>query len=157
MRRVAIAIDLEWPLQHHQGVAGGALKVGREKGWACDIAPFLGSPGAGSERYDGVIGRVTRPLAAWASRTRTPVVNVWANSPDRTLPRVGIDFPAAGALVARHFLDRGFRGFGFLGRERDVAAAGLLEGFRAALSERGFRVDVLSVPADPKDGKGWLR
>ena len=72
MKRVAVAIDLDWPVRHHQGIVSGALAVGREKGWACEVEPFLGSPGAGSGRYDGVIGRVTRPLAAWAARTRTP-------------------------------------------------------------------------------------
>lgn len=145
-RRVAIAIDLDWPLPHHQGVASGALQYAREKGWVCEIDPYLGNAPA---TYDGVIGRATREMAAWATRTRTPAVNVWANSPDRSLPRVSPDFRAAGDLVAKHFRDRGLRRFAFLGRERDAAARGLLEGFG--------RVETLFLPADPKGPKGWNR
>lgn len=153
MPRVAVAIDLEWPLRHHQGIVSGVLQVGRERGWTCEVEPFLGSPGAGSGRYHGVIGRVTRELAAWARRTRTPAVNVWHNSPDTLLPRVHVDFAAAGRLAARHFLDRGLRRFGFLGRERDAAARVLLEGFRAEAGD----VDVLLVPAEPQDAAAWGR
>lgn len=147
MRRVAIAIDLDWPLPHHQGVVAGVLAVAREKGWACEIDPYLSAT-----RVDGVIGRATRELAAWAARTRTPAVNVWVNSPDRTLPRVGPDFRAAGELAAKHFLERGLRRLAFLGRERDAAARGLLEGFRS-----GGRVETLFVPADPRGAAGWRR
>ncbi len=156
MRRVAIAIDLDWPVRHHHGIAAGALKYGREKGWACEIEPFLGFPGAGAGRYDGALGRVTRELAAWAVRTKTPVVNVWVNSPDRKHPRVNVDLAAAGGLAARHLLDRGFRTFGVLSREGDSAADRLVAGFRAAVGDRGFRADVLPVPM-PDDVSDWLR
>lgn len=152
-RRVAIAIDLDWPLRHHHGIVSGVLQAGRERGWTCEVEPFLGFPGAGSGRYHGVIGRAGRELAAWARRTRTPAVNVWSNSPDRRLPLVSVDFPAAGRLAARHLLDRGLRRFGFLGREDDAVARLLLEGFRKEAGD----VDVLLVPADPQDVEGWLR
>jgi LacI family transcriptional regulator len=142
-RRIAIAIDLDWPLPHHQGVASGILQYAREKGWVCELDPYLG------EAYDGVIGRATREMAAWAARTRTPAVNVWANSPDRTLPRVAPDFRAAGEMVAQHLRDRGLRRLAFLGRERDAAARGLLEGFG--------KVDALFAPADPRGAAGWRR
>jgi LacI family transcriptional regulator len=150
MRRIALAIDLDWPVRHHQGIASGALRYGREKGWSCEVDPF---PEAGPARYDGVIGRVTRALSRWAARTRTPVVNVWINSPDRRLPRVVVDTAAGGRLAARHFLDRGLRRFAYLGRERDLAAEGQFEGFRAALPE----VVRLEVPAEASDSSGWRR
>jgi len=156
-RRVGIAIDLDWPIPHHQGVVSGALKYGREKGWACEIDPFIGFPGAASGNFDGVIGRVTRELASWAVRTRTPAVNVWTNSPNRKLPLVAVDYAAAGSLAAAHLGDRGLRSFGFIGRENDAAARMLLDGFRRTLSARGFRVDVLLVPGDPQDVESWIR
>jgi LacI family transcriptional regulator len=156
-RRIGIAIDLDWPIPHHQGVASGVLKYGREKGWASEIDPFIGFPGAVSAAFDGVIGRVTRELASWAARTRTPVVNVWNNSPVRKLPLVAVDYTAAGGLAAGHLGDRGLRGFGFLGREDDAVARLLLEGFRRALSSLGFGVDVLLVPRDAQDVKSWIR
>jgi LacI family transcriptional regulator len=157
MRRVAIAIDLDWPVPHHHGTVSGILKVAREKGWSCEVDPFLGFPGAGSGPFDGAVARVTKELAAWARRTRTPVVNVWTNSPDRALPRVVVDYAAGGRMAAEHLLDRGFRSFGFVGRENDASGRELLEGFSAALKGRGFRCDVLQVPSDPADVEGWLR
>ncbi len=157
MRRVGIAIDLNWPLPHHQGVVSGALKYAREQGWTCEVDPFIGFPGAASGAFDGVIGRVTRELAAWSARTRTPVVNVWTNSPARKIPLVTIDFAAAGRLAAAHLGDRGLRSFGFLGREEDTTARLMLDGFRRALGGRGFAVDVLLVPAEPQDVAAWIR
>src|SRR5438477_290729 len=88
MRRIAIAIDIEWPYRHHQDALSGILKVGREKGWTCELNLFVGSPEMSRCRYDGVIGRVSSTMAAWARRTRTPAVNLWINSPDRSLARV---------------------------------------------------------------------
>ncbi|MBV8879307.1 MAG: substrate-binding domain-containing protein [Planctomycetaceae bacterium] len=157
MRRIALVIDLDWPVRHHQGMAQGVLRHARERDWACDLEPFLGSRGTGSVRYDGVIGRVTRPLAAWAARTRTPVVNVWINSPDRTLPRVIPDLAAAGALAARHFLERGLRSLAFLGPEHDAAARGMLAGFRAEAERARVPVDVRVAPSDPRQEAGWHR
>ncbi len=156
-RRVGIAIDLDWPIPHHQSVVSGALKYGREKGWSCEIDPFIGFPVAASGRFDGVIGRVTRELASWAARTRTPAVNVWTNSPNRKLPLVAVDYVAAGRLAAEHLGDRGLRNFGFLGRENDAGARLLLNGFRRTLSARGFSVDVLHVPGDTQDVESWIR
>lgn len=156
-RRVGIAIDLDWPIPHHQGLVSGALQYGRERGWSCEVDPFIGFPGAGSGAFDGVIARVTRELASWAARARTPVVNVWTNSPVRKLPLVAVDFAAAGRLAAGHLGDRGLRSFGFLGRENDAVARLLLDGFRRALSARGFKVDVLHVPGDAQDVESWIR
>jgi LacI family transcriptional regulator len=157
MRRVALVIDLDWPVRHHQAVAQGVLRFARERGWVCELDPFLGSRGTGPVRYDGVIGRATRALAAWAARTGTPAVNVWINSPDRTLPRVTPDLGAAGALAARHFLERGLRSLAFLGARRDAASEGLLGGFRAEAARAGASVDVLAPLADPRQAAGWYR
>jgi LacI family transcriptional regulator len=153
MKRVAIAIDLDWPLRHHHGIVSGILQAARDRGWICEMNPFLGEPGTAPARCDGVIGRAGPRLSAWARRTGTPAVNVWINSPDHRLPRVLADFAAAGRLAARHLKDRGLKRFGFLGRERDAAARLLLEGFRAGAGE----VDVLLVPMDPSDAAGWRR
>jgi LacI family transcriptional regulator len=152
-KRVAIAIELHWPVRHHQAVAGGILQAARERGWTCAFEPFLGAKGAASARYDGVIGRIGLELAAWARRTRTPTVNVWLNSPDRTLPRVHADHQAAGRQAARHLLERGLRRFGFLGGRGDAAAEKLLEGFRAEVGP----VDGLLVPGEPRDAATWRR
>lgn len=146
-------IDLDWPVRHHQGVAQGVLSYARERGWACEIDPFLGGPG--SARYDGAIGRATRALAAWSARTRKPAVNVWINSPDRTLPRVIPDLKAAGTLAARHFLDRGLRRLAFLGRERDAAVRGLCDAFRTEAARAGVPVDVHVASDDPKGAAAW--
>src|SRR5438552_8016508 len=103
--RVAIGIDLEWPLKHHVGVVAGIMQHARERGWECVLSPFP------EGRVDGLIGRMTRGMAAFARRLRAPAVNVWVDSPDTNLPRVVPDQRGAAALALRHLRDRGFRRF----------------------------------------------
>ena len=91
LRRVAIGIDLEWPFKHHVGVVSGIMEYARERGWDCVLAPFPGGT------FDGLIGRVTREMAAFVRRARIPAVNVWVDSPDTALPRVVPDQKAAAA------------------------------------------------------------
>jgi LacI family transcriptional regulator len=126
-RRIAIGIDLEWPLRHHVGVVSGIMQHAKERGWDCVLAPYP----AGA--VDGLIGRVTREMAAFVRRARIPAVNVWVDSPDTKLPRVIPDQKATAALAARHLQDRGFRRLGYLGQTRDRNSAVHLAGLRSVL------------------------
>lgn len=139
--RVAIGIDLEWPLKHHVGVVAGIMRHARDRGWECTLSPFPGG------RVDGLIGRVTREMAAFARRARIPAVNVWVDSPDTLLPRVVPDPREAARLALRHFHDRGFRRFGFLGQTRDRNSA-IQQG------ELGTATTLLA-PKDRRRGPEW--
>ena len=143
--RVAIGIDLEWPFKHHVGIVSGIMQHARERGWDCVLAPFPGGP------VDGLIGRVTREMAAFVRKARIPAVNVWVDSPDTSLPRVIPDQRAAAALAARHLRDRGFRRLAFLGHTRDRNTTLQLEGLRTEAAVE----TVLLAPRDRQKAAGW--
>ena len=44
-RRIAIGIDLIWPYKHHTDIVAGVLAYGRERGWTCELEPFLEKAG----------------------------------------------------------------------------------------------------------------
>jgi LacI family transcriptional regulator len=160
IRRVAVMIDLQWPLKHHQDVFAGTQRYARERGnWECVIDLHAGeSLHPGSSEYDGVIARATSRLALRARRAAVPVVNVWLNSPARKLPAVFHDVQAAGRLAANHLMARGIRQFGHLGYHRDRSSVLGLNSFRAVVQGAGFPCDSELVPIDfGKDPATWRR
>ncbi len=161
-RRMAVMLELEWPYKRHHEVFAGIMHYAQQRGnWECIPELFAGSP-PGAERsqapYDGVIARVTRPLAEWARGAGIPLVNVWFSSPVTDVPLVAPDIAAAGRMAAEHLMARGFRHFGFLGIARQKPIKVQLGGFRAALAESGFSCSSLLVAdrywAGPKN---WQR
>jgi LacI family transcriptional regulator len=141
-RRVAIMIDLQWPLNYHQDVFAGTQRYARERGdrecvvdlYACESL----RAGRGRSAYDGVVARATPRLVARAKRARVPVVNVWLNSPARNVPSVFHDVEASGRMAAKHLMARGLRQFGHLGYFRDRTSRLQAGVFRAAVSAAGF-------------------
>ena len=103
--------------------------------------------------YDGVLARVTKPMAAAAKTLRMPLVNTWLNSPVRDLPGVFPDFEAAGRLIAEHLLSRGFRRFGGLvPRRRDKAERAMMKAFRSVIEEAGYSLQLMSHHPDWMNG-----
>jgi LacI family transcriptional regulator len=106
----------------------------------------------------GLIGHVGDADAMRTLQTLgCPLVNISAQRLDLHLPRVGIDDALVGAMVARHFLERGFRHFAF--RRRTTMGYSQLreQGFRAVIEARGLAVTCQE--ADARDGEvlAWLR
>jgi len=140
-RRVAVMIDLDWPLKYHVEVVAGCQQYATRAGWDYTINPFAGQALAshrGGGPYDGVLGRATQKLADTARQAGVPVVNVWMNSPARQLPSVFPDVEEAGRMAARHLLGRGFRQLGYLGFARDVCSQLQLKGFRSVARREGL-------------------
>jgi len=156
-RSVGVAIDPEWPHKHHQGILRGILEAGEERGWRCELDPFVGRGSAEGRRYDGIIARAGPALVRYARRSGVPVVNVWVNSPDRTLPRVVPDQVEAGRMAAAHLLARGFRRFGFLGHPNDLNSTLLFEGFRSTVAAEGGRCEQRRVPYATHSPSRWRR
>jgi LacI family transcriptional regulator len=150
-RVIGVAIDIAWPGKHHQATVRGILDAARERNWRCVLDPFLEKTAG----YDGVIARATRPLAHRLRRARIPAVNVWVNSPDRTLPRVVPDQAAAGRLAAEHLKARGFRRFAFLGHPRDLNTTLHGSGFREVVDASGFPCSVRLIRHEPRSGPEW--
>jgi LacI family transcriptional regulator len=151
-RRVAIMIDLQWPLSYHHNVFAGVLRYARERGnWECAVDLHAGGSlraGRGRSAYDGVVVRATPRLVARAKRARVPVVNVWLNSPARNVPSVFPDAAASGRMAAEHLIARGLRQFGHLGDFRNRTSQLQAAAFRAAVSAAGFPCTSQLVPGD---------
>ena len=150
-RVIGVAIDIAWPGKHHQATVRGILDAARDRGWRCVLDPFLETTAG----YDGVIARATRPLAARVRRARLPAVNVWVNSPDRSLPRVLPDQKAAGRLAAEHLKSRGFRRFAFLGHPRDLNTQLHGDGFRDVVEASGFPCSIRLIRQEPRTAPEW--
>ena len=118
-------------------------------------------------RGDGVIARLSTPKTAEALlRAGVPVVNVSSIAlagRAATIPRVSSDVAAGGALAARHFLDRGFKHFGYIGLQKLSYVREHREAFTKLLGEKGYPCHSLALGdhpevADiPKALLDWLR
>lgn len=104
---------------------------------------------------DGIIARVStsrlaRSLAEW----KLPVVNVSGiqlrDAP--AMPRVTTDLVAAGDLAAKHFLEKGFRHFAYVGAARFTYVQEYARGFIGTVEAAGHTCAV--YPSPPKE-RGW--
>ena len=59
--------------------------------------------------FDGILGRITEPLARAASEIEIPAVNAWLNSPAEKL-RAWCRFRDLRKMAAQHLIGRGFVG-----------------------------------------------
>jgi LacI family transcriptional regulator len=93
---------------------------------------------------DGVIARVaTLAQARQLIGLGVPVVNVSAiELPGATFPRVTTDQRAAARLAVQHFLDRGFRHFGYCGLPRLAYVQRHCQAFVETLQEHGHPCSV---------------
>jgi LacI family transcriptional regulator len=159
-RRVAISLELDWGFKRHLEVYAGCQRYADEAGWRCEINPAVDRTlkrTSGEVPYDGVLARVSKPLADAAKRSGMPLVNVWMNTPVKGLPSVFPDCEAAGVMAAEHLLGRGFRHFGFLGYQRDIDSQLELNGFRGLTRREGFRCRVCRFSRTSVSGaaRGW--
>ena len=154
-KRIAIAIELDFPFPHHYDCCRGIQRYADERGWLTVIDPHLvGMAGQGGPaEYDGVVGRITRQAAEAARVNGIPVVNHWLNSPAKHLPGVFTDFREGGRIAGEHLLARGFRNFGYLGVTRDRGGSLQLAGFVQAARSQGLEPPAkLKVPANFEGG-----
>lgn len=156
--RVAIVIDLEWPVAHHLQTFAGVYRYAGGRGWNCSITPYLDAATIQELSFDGIIGRITANQAAAAARSKVPVVNVWMNSPAKGVVSVLPDAAEAGRMTARHLLARGFRNFGYLGWERDRFSRLQLTGIREEVAAADGRLsEYMTGRLQPQDKNRWQR
>lgn len=105
-------------------------------------------------RGDGVIARLSTPKTAEALlRAGVPVVNVSSIAlagRAAAVPRVCSDVAAGGVLAARHFLDRGFKHFGYVGLQKLSYVREHREAFGALLAEKGSSCSVITLGDRPE-------
>lgn len=111
----------------------------------------------------GIIARVETPQVARAIlASRLPAVlvglssmRVWQNPALRQFSRVHSDSIAAGRLAAEHFLERGFRHFGYVGLPGYVWSQRREQGFCQRVRAAGFETYVYPLPADIPQHEPW--
>lgn len=158
-KHIGIVIEMGQPFGHHHGCFKGIVDYVREHhpGWRASVDPFLTGlfDQDGQVQYDGIVGRITQPVADLAEKHGIPVVNHWLNSPAQAIPSVYSDYRRSGRIVADHLLDHGYRRIGLVSWEWDRARPLFSMGIEQAILERGgesFAIDVPYLFEDnPKD------
>ncbi len=157
-KRIAVVINLDWTMKHHQEVFAGIQEYAQGRGWESVLWPF--APKVADERgrrlYDGIIGRVHPKLASRARDAGIPLVNVWISSPCKQVPLVAPDIHQAGRMAAEHLLARGFRRFGFVGYVRNTSTRWLQGGFREVARAQDIPIERLQVSSSfSESARSW--
>ena len=160
-RRIALAVNVEYPAPHHQAVYAGILRYAREQGdWLCEINqhPYFDARRRTNEqRYDGVIARATPELRRRLKRLGIPLVNVMYGRHLEGRAGVYLEPRQTGGLAAEHLLQRGFRRFGmsyFPGHPHSVA---IMKGFAQRLEDDEFEVCTYQMAdGDLNDARFWV-
>lgn len=152
--RVALRLDLRWPLKRHANIFAGTQRYADEHGWESIIDEYadehLSAASVNSPPFDGVIARVNTKLADSCWKLRVPVVNVWFNSPAKNdLPGVFPDMVAVGRLRAEHLLSRGLCRFAVLTNEDDAEKLAS-KSFRATIKATDSQCVQEHIPLDPR-------
>jgi len=142
-RRVCLLVHTanEWSRQILRGVANYAHEHGM---WDFHIEPrgfyeHLRLPREWSG--DGIITRLTHPgLAGAIRRTGIPAVNVsWLGKHSDAVSKVVSDEAACGRLGAEHFLEKGFRSFGYVGPTAELGYSDVVgREFAETVGEDGY-------------------
>jgi len=141
-KRVAICLEMEWGYKRHLETYAGVYKYADKAGWDCVTSPSavrVLKPNSGVAPFDGILGRISEPLAQASCKLKIPSVNVWLNSPAKNVSSVLADFETSGKMAARHLVGRGFRRFGYMGFLREKDSRLQIQGFRQILKPLGFR------------------
>lgn len=119
VRRVALFIETS--REYGRGLLRGIIRYEREYGsWSIYFKPGgLSDPAPdwlASWKGHGVIARVTtRAMARTIEQSKVAAIDLWTGIEGLNLPAVGVDNEVLAELAAGHFLERGFRNFGYYG------------------------------------------
>jgi LacI family transcriptional regulator len=170
-RRVALLIETS--REYGRGLLRGIVRYQQEhQPWSLYFKPqgldAPPPPWLGSWRGDGIIARINdRAMAKAVLAAKVPAIDLRGALEGVNLPIVGMDNRAVVRLASEHFLERGFRHFGFCGtpygehRYQDERS----DRFVRAIKASGFHCDVfrdsarraLSWDEEQQQLAAWLR
>jgi len=161
-KRVALCLEMEWGHKRHLETYAGVHRYADKAGWDCVTIPSavrVLKPKPGATPFDGILGRITEPLAQAAHKIKIPAVNVWLNSPAKNVSSVLADFETSGKMAAQHLVGRGFRRFGYMGFLREKDSRLQIQGFREILKPLDFRFTTYRFQRTGLGGEalGWER
>ncbi|MFW6065317.1 MAG: substrate-binding domain-containing protein [Planctomycetota bacterium] len=150
-QRVALIVAMSFT--YGRGVLRGICAYAKQgKPWVFNSA----LPGSRAGRLlaewepAGVIGHLSvRSDAEAVVQLSRPAVNVSGVVEDVPVPRVGVDDIAIGKMAAEHFVERGFRTFGFIGERNTAYSDRRLSGFREKLQSHGADCEVFMERGGP--------
>lgn len=101
------------------------------------------------QRLDGILARVTTTARARSLlKFKVPIVNVATHDPTAGgMAHCSVNTAAVGSLAAAHFLERGFRNFGYVttGERRDNYCDRMLQAFSQTLTSQGCLLSVFET------------
>ena len=108
---------------------------------------------------DGIIGHVfDKKLSSALQKFGKPWVNTTTTIPSEAVPFVEVEHRSVGRLAAEHFLERGFRNFGFFGSDWAVFSKEREAGYEERLGDEGFPANCCYanfLPRLPVEEEGW--
>jgi LacI family transcriptional regulator len=136
-----VALILGQDIGYCRGVLRGVqtFAATRERWIFRDAAPSMSVVDALREwKPAGIIAHIFDPEVAEALlKLRKPLVNVTSTLP-LNIPLVEVDHFTIGQMAANHFLDSGFRNFGYFGSKHAGFSVQRERGFRDRLESQGF-------------------
>lgn len=160
-RRLRVALIVETSLGSGRDILRGIAQYVREHGsWSIYHEPRSLEEAVPRwlERWqgDGIIARVqNRPIAAAVLATGLPVVDVLGLVPDAGLPLVHVNDAAIARLAAEHFLERGFRHFGFCTITGAPWSHARCRVFTQIVTDLGHTCSVCELPPDTLHHSTW--
>lgn len=99
-----------------------------------------------SKPWDGVISRHTTPgMVQRCAELGLPLIDLNDSAPSPNVPKIRPDNATAGKLGAEHFLERGYRSFGFCGFKNAGWACERRDGFLETLRQANRSTAVFDV------------
>ena len=151
-KRVLLAVVWDEP-EHEIGIA----RYARNAGWIMTkIVPGM-EQRLHDWQPDGIICQLHPSAESLVDTVRTldvPTVDMSHFVPEMNVPRVRKDSYGMGTMAARHFLDRGFTQFCYIGLVRETSwKMSYYYGFLDAITEAGFAVQPIILD-DPASAPG---
>jgi len=152
IRRIALLMgqDAGFHRQVLQGIRAYAVD---KKSWLFHDAPLERSTLRPLREWNphGIIAHVAdRKIARELLRLRRPLVDTACAIPGLKAPTVDVDHVALGRLAAQHFLERGYRHFGFFGSGTIYYAQVRESSFRQAVGQAGLEVSACHMEYMPR-------
>lgn len=153
--RMIVAFDTrgEWGRSFLRGIANFAERYGP---WDCDftfVGPLASQDVQRINNADGLIAHVNTPKSsALVKRIKVPIVTVELGAPSH-LPNVHCDPVGIGKIAAKHFIERGFRRFGFCAFSGTPSARARGKAFVEAVETAGYSCDLFNLI--PEGSPSW--
>jgi LacI family transcriptional regulator len=152
VQRIALLMGQDTGFNRQVLLGIRAFALSRKQWLLHNAPPEVGSLGPLREWHaHGIIAHlVDRAFTRAVLRLRRPVVDVACAQAGLKVPVVDVDHAAVGRLAAAHFLERGYRNYGYFGSATVLYSRMREASYRQALAAAGFAVAACHVDYAPR-------